>query len=173
MTYATSISINAPRKYNTIKTNAPDYLLVILSRYSSKSDGPSSLDRPQRPPTPNAHIRLPQGTVRFLSGSACLFFCGKKKNNTASPPLSPEAAAGIGPSPSSPTVSRQAPLQGHVQTPSSPTGELRPHDGPGGRPSKDPHGLSATRYARPLVVPSSCAKPSTQTLTYYLCSDLI
>ena len=39
MTYATSTPMNAPRKYNTIKTDAPDYLLVILSHYSSKSDG--------------------------------------------------------------------------------------------------------------------------------------
>ena len=39
MIYATSKPINAPRKYNTIKTDAPDYLLAVLSHYSSKSDG--------------------------------------------------------------------------------------------------------------------------------------
>ena len=39
MTYVTSTPMNAPRKYNTIKTDAQDYLLVILSHYSSKSDG--------------------------------------------------------------------------------------------------------------------------------------
>ena len=31
--------MNAPRKYDTIKTDAPGYLLVILSHYSFKSDG--------------------------------------------------------------------------------------------------------------------------------------
>jgi len=31
--------MNAPRKYNTTKMDAPDYLLAILSHYSSKSDG--------------------------------------------------------------------------------------------------------------------------------------
>ena len=39
MTYATSTSMNVPRKYNTVKTDTPDYLLAILSLYSSKSDG--------------------------------------------------------------------------------------------------------------------------------------
>ena len=39
MIYATSTPINAPKKYNTIKTDAPNYLLAILSHYSSKSDG--------------------------------------------------------------------------------------------------------------------------------------
>jgi hypothetical protein len=32
---------------------------------------------------------------------------------------------------------------------------------------------STPRYVRPLVFPSRCAKSSAQTLTYYLCSDLI
>jgi hypothetical protein len=32
---------------------------------------------------------------------------------------------------------------------------------------------STTRYAHPLAFPSCCAKPTTQTLTYYLYSDLI
>ena len=32
---------------------------------------------------------------------------------------------------------------------------------------------STPRYVRPLVFPSRCTKSSTQTLTYYLCSDLI
>ena len=39
MTYITSTPMNTPRKYNTIKIDAPDYLLVILSHYSSKYDG--------------------------------------------------------------------------------------------------------------------------------------
>ena len=46
MTYATSTLMNASRKYNTIKTDAPDYLLVILSHYSSKSDGSCSVCLP-------------------------------------------------------------------------------------------------------------------------------
>ena len=43
MTYATSTPMNAPRKYNTIKTDAPDYLLAILSPYSTKSNGSCSV----------------------------------------------------------------------------------------------------------------------------------
>ena len=39
MTYTTSTPMNTPRKYNTIKTDALDYLLAILSHYSCKSDG--------------------------------------------------------------------------------------------------------------------------------------
>ena len=39
MIYTTSIFMNAPRRYNTIKMDIPDYLLAILSHYSSKSDG--------------------------------------------------------------------------------------------------------------------------------------
>ncbi|XP_066324145.1 uncharacterized protein [Miscanthus floridulus] len=141
MTYATSTPINTPTKYNTIKTDAPDYLLALLLvqiRRSSSFGSPPTPARAQRPRP------LTAGTVRFLSGSACLFFCRKKNNNIASP----EAAAGTGASPSSPVASRQAPLQGHAQTRSSPTGEPCPHDGPGGRPSKDPHGLFATRAGR-------------------------
>ena len=57
MTYATSTSMNAPRKYNTIKTNALNYLLVILSRYSSKSDGLGLVCLPSRGPPMRTRTR--------------------------------------------------------------------------------------------------------------------
>ena len=92
MTYATSTPMNAPRKYNTIKTDAPDYLLAILSHYSSKFDGeclvylPSIacvnllhfLPPPPAPtPTPIGHSSIPQ-----------LAFFSPKKIETSSSPLS-------------------------------------------------------------------------------------
>ena len=61
MTYTISIPINAPRKYNTIKTDAPDYLLAILSHYSSKSDGSCLVCLPSIAlPRPGPHARTPQ-----------------------------------------------------------------------------------------------------------------
>jgi hypothetical protein len=46
MIYATSTPTNAPRKYNTIETDAPDHLSGILSPYSTKSNGSWSVCLP-------------------------------------------------------------------------------------------------------------------------------
>jgi len=70
MTYATSTPINAPRKYNTIKTDAPDYLLVILSYYSSKSDGPCLVCLPSITLPRTSHAHAPAGQARVDFGFA-------------------------------------------------------------------------------------------------------
>ena len=93
MTYATSTPRNAPRKYNTIKMDVPDYFLAILSHYSSKFDDSClmclhsffhlqcriSHTRARRP----AH-RSQSSIPQILDMS---FFRGNKKN-TAPPSLS-------------------------------------------------------------------------------------
>ena len=61
MTYATSTPMNAPRKYNTIKTDAPDYLLAILSYYSSKFDGSCLVCLPSIAILRTSHVHAPTG----------------------------------------------------------------------------------------------------------------
>ena len=79
MTYATSTPMNAPRKYNTIKTDAPDYLLAILSHYSSRSDSSCLVCLPSLAlPQPAVHARPPPApslaTVRFHTHAHCFSF---------------------------------------------------------------------------------------------------
>ena len=63
MNYATSTPINTPRKSNTIKTDVPDYLLDILSYYSSKSDGSCLVCLPSVPLPRTSHdARAPRRT---------------------------------------------------------------------------------------------------------------
>ena len=101
MTYATSIHMNAPRKYNIIKTDVPDYLLAILSHYSSKSDGsclvclPSialprtfhAVTHPPPPPKPRARVQEATTTVRFLLQVGCIFFPKKTNETSSAPPI--------------------------------------------------------------------------------------
>ena len=61
MTYATSTPMNVPKKYNTIKTDAPNYLLVILSHYSSKSDGSCLVCLPSIALPRTSHEHAPAG----------------------------------------------------------------------------------------------------------------
>ena len=84
MTYATSTPMNAPRKYNTIKTNAPDYLLVVLSHYSSKSDGSCLVCLPSIPLPRTSHAHAQRR--RFDPARECFF---PKKIETQSASSSP------------------------------------------------------------------------------------
>jgi len=61
--------MNVPRKYNTVKTDTPDYLLAILSHYSSKSDGLYLVCLPSiaLPKTSHAHAPAGQAPVDFTS----------------------------------------------------------------------------------------------------------
>ena len=78
MTYATSTPMNAPRKYNTIKTDAPDYLLAILSLLIQIRRLMFSVSALHRPPTdlPRAcacssgscWFRLPPSTIIWILG---------------------------------------------------------------------------------------------------------
>jgi len=83
MTYATSTSMNTLRKYNTIKTDAPDYLLAILSHYSSKLDGSCLVCLPSvaLPRTSHAHApRVDFGfPVRFVSPEQLVFLLDRER----------------------------------------------------------------------------------------------
>ena len=71
--------MNTPRKYNTIKINVPDYLLVILYHYSSRSDSSCLVCLPSLAlPQPAVHARPPPApplaTVRFHTHAHCFSF---------------------------------------------------------------------------------------------------
>jgi hypothetical protein len=68
MTYATSTPTNAPKKYNTIETDAPDHLFVILSHYSSKSDGSCLVCLPSIALTRTSHAHAHAGQARVDIG---------------------------------------------------------------------------------------------------------
>ena len=83
MTYATSTPMNAPKKYNTIKTDAPDYLLAILSHYSSKSDSSCLVCLPSIALPRTSHVHAPIGQARVDFG----LFASLSIPRRGSPPL--------------------------------------------------------------------------------------
>jgi hypothetical protein len=86
MTYATSTPTNAPRKRNTIKTDAPDHLLGILSPYSTKSDGQCLVCLLSRGRAPSLRPQSPASTAsRPRLDSSKWIFYGKKLNINALP----------------------------------------------------------------------------------------
>ena len=99
MTYATSTPMNVPRKYNTIKMDAPDYLLAILSHYSSKFDGSClvclhsiGVQRvmPSFSRTRTARRLSGQGSIP-IPASNFLLFRKKKRRALGLPPSMPPA----------------------------------------------------------------------------------
>jgi hypothetical protein len=106
--YAISTLIDAPTKYNTIKTNVLDHLSIILSPCSTKFDGCCSVCLPSVPSAPPSAISparsRPPSTVRALLR---VFFRKKRRNAVLPSPPHPAAAT---PSCPAARVSRPPPL---------------------------------------------------------------